>query len=161
MGKIVSPKNIKNIVSKIKRENKSISLCGGCFDILHPGHLHLLNYAKAQTDYLFVLLENDLNIKKRKGDTRPIFDQKQRAQVLSFLNMVDVVVLLPKKMEDQDYDDLVMKISPDVIVTTQNDSFIQHKIRQAKKVSASLQKAPFLPEFSTSKIVNLIKNKLT
>jgi len=69
-------------------------LVGGCFDILHYGHIHFLKNARALGDYLVIALESDKNIKRIKGSFRPIHDQDKRREILESLNFVDEVIIL-------------------------------------------------------------------
>ena len=86
-------------------------LVGGCFDVLHIGHVKFLRQAKSFGDYLIVLLESDANIKKLKGSTRPIHNQKERKEVLEALKFVDKVIILPDVVNNIFYDNLVKKIN--------------------------------------------------
>jgi rfaE bifunctional protein nucleotidyltransferase chain/domain len=71
---------------------KTITI-NGCFDVLHTGHLDLLDYAKTKGNYLIVLLNSDESIKKLKGNTRPINNQKNRKRFLESLKQVDKVLI--------------------------------------------------------------------
>lgn len=102
-------------------------LVGGCFDVLHPGHIIFLQKAKRQGDKLIVLLESDRKVKMIKGVGRPIYGQKARALMLKALKCVDKVILLPFMETDKQYDDLVKKFKPDVIATTSGDPNQHHK----------------------------------
>ncbi|MBI2600425.1 adenylyltransferase/cytidyltransferase family protein [Candidatus Daviesbacteria bacterium] len=159
MGKVVSVKNFLNVLKSLKNQKKTISLCGGCFDLIHPGHIHFLTKAKQQADFLVILLENDLNIVKRKGNHRPVFNQKARSQVLSSLSIVDYVVNLPFMATDQQYDQIVKKICPDIIVTSKGDPNIDHKQRQAQLTNAKLLKVSILKNFSTTCSIKFLKDK--
>ncbi|MBI2021790.1 adenylyltransferase/cytidyltransferase family protein [Candidatus Daviesbacteria bacterium] len=135
-----------------QRNDQSIVLVGGCFDILHVGHIDFLNNAKRLGDILVVILEHDQNIKKKKGEGRPINTQKDRAQVLSHLQMVNFVICLPQMKENNDYDRIVSLIKPHIIATTKGDPNIHHKKRVAKLVGAKLKIAnKLLKEYSSSK----------
>jgi D-beta-D-heptose 7-phosphate kinase/D-beta-D-heptose 1-phosphate adenosyltransferase len=118
MARIVNLQELKKVLS---RGNKGrIVLTGGCFDILHIGHVRFFPEAKKMGDYLVVLLESDKNVKKLKGENRPVFIQKERAEMLSALGSVDLVVLLPMTRTDRDY--LNLKCHPmfPVMITTIN-----------------------------------------
>ncbi len=69
MNKIISTEQAIKLSEKIRNEGKTIALAGGCFDILHIGHIEYLANAKKHGDVLFVFLESDENIKKIKGPT--------------------------------------------------------------------------------------------
>lgn len=71
----------------------------GTFDVLHPGHIHLLNYAKSLGDYLLVLIDSDRRVQELKGPTRPVFDQGQRRLFLENLKAVDEVQIFDSREE--------------------------------------------------------------
>jgi len=134
MARIVNLRELTTFLPK--KSPGRIVLTGGCFDILHIGHVRFLSEAKEMGDYLVVLLESDKNVKKLKGESRPVFIQKERAEMLSALGSVDLIVLLPMIENDSDYLNLVTKIKPDVIAVTENDPHIEKK-RVAGKRSRS------------------------
>lgn len=136
MGKIIS-KTVKKIITAIKSQGGKVVLVGGCFDLLHPGHIIFLEKAKKAGDFLIVFLESDESVRRKKGEGRPIQSQTDRAKVLSSLKSVDLVITIPP-LEDLGYDDLVKTIRPDIIATTSGDSGIKHKKRQAQMVGAKL-----------------------
>ena len=118
------------------RSHNSVVLVGGCFDILHLGHITFLKKAKNLGEKLVVLLESDQNIQKNKGNNRPINNQENRAKILESLRMVDQVVKLPEMKTDQDYLKIIKKIKPTIIAVTQNDHNLINKENQAKHVGA-------------------------
>lgn len=133
-------------------------LVGGCFDILHPGHIRFLKKAKSLGDILIVLLESDEKIKQLKGEGRPINSQKIRAEVLTALADVDLVFSLPENMKNDDYDLIVSKIKPDFIAITKGDPKIQYKKRAAALVNAKVKVVtPLVGGYSTKKIIEKIK----
>lgn len=134
MKNVLKPEESGHIAGKLKKQGKTIVIAGGCFDIIHVGHIKFLNNAKKEGDVLFLLLENDRNVKRLKGKNRPINSQKDRAEVLSALKSVDFVVLLPDMKSDKDYDKLISQIKPDVIATTAQDPGLEHKKRQAEMI---------------------------
>lgn len=116
--------------------NKKVVLVGGCFDILHPGHVIFLQKAKKSGDFLVVLLEPDERIKKLKGINRPVHTQKERSLILKALKFVDQVILLPDMKDDSDYDKLIKKIKPDIIAATEGSLDNHLKSRAAGLVGA-------------------------
>lgn len=129
-------------------------LVGGCFDILHFGHVSFLKEARKKGDYLVVLLESDEHLRKHKGPNRPIHTQEQRKEMLEALGFVDEVISLPVMSGDQDYFDLVQKIKPDVIVLTEGDPIEEKKRKQAELVRAEYIEIPQVKGISTSKILD-------
>lgn len=85
----------------------------GTFDLLHKGHLELLNYAKSIGDILYVAIDTDQRVKEKKGETRPVNNQTDRAEFLINLKSVDYVVLFST---DEELEYLVKSIEPDIMV---------------------------------------------
>ena len=79
MNKIINVNDAIELAQKLNKENKKIVITGGCFDILHIGHIKLFDESKKKGDFLFVLLENDNSVRKLKGEGRPINPQIERA----------------------------------------------------------------------------------
>ena len=125
---------IKNILTP---ENKKIVLVGGCFDIIHFGHVQFLQRAKVAGDYLIVALEPDERISNYKNRT-PVHTQQERAYNLSALRYVDQIIILPQLNGFNDYLTLVKKIKPHIIAITNNDPLLENKQKQANAVNAQL-----------------------
>lgn len=104
--------HLKSEILKHRQNNKSIVFTNGCFDILHPGHLKLLNKAKSLGDILVVGLNSDSSVKKLKGKSRPLINQVQRSSIISLLDAVDYVTIFG---EDTPLH-LIKEIMPDIIV---------------------------------------------
>jgi len=153
MNKIIKVNEAIQIAQKLKKQDKTIVLVGGFFDILHLGHIKFLESSKKQGDYLFVLLEDDDKARKIKGPKRPINLQKDRAKILSALEIVDYVVLLKNMTKDAQYDKIILQIAPDVIATTYGDPYIRHKRRQTKLVKGKVM-------FVTKRISNYSTTQL-
>lgn len=132
-------------------------LAGGCFDILHYGHVHYLKEAKALGDYLVVAIESDKNIKKLKGSSRPFHTQDKRKEILEYLEFVDEVLILKDKMSDADYLQLVVDIKPKIIAVTKGDPLIKKKRGHASRVNAQVVEIPKIKVASTSQIAKLLE----
>ncbi len=136
-------------------ENKKVVLVGGCFDLIHFGHLKFLEKAKEQGNFLAVALESDEFIKKNKRKL-PVHQQSERAEILSNLNMVDLIVLLPFFRTNNNYFELVKKISPSIIAVTEGDKQLENKKKQAKEVGAEVREVVTnLKNFSTRNIAKV------
>jgi len=116
-----------------------------------------LKKAKALGNYLIVALESDKNIKRLKGEKRPIFDQNKRREMLESLRFVDRVIILGDDMKDKDYMKLVKIICPQVIAVTKGDPMLSKKKKQAKAVGAKLVEIPKIKVPSTTQIAKLLK----
>ncbi len=94
-----------------RKDGHRIGFANGCFDLLHPGHLHLLKTAASSCDKLVVGLNSDESVRRLKGETRPIQNEDQRAAVLSQLPFVDGVACFG---EDTPLE-LITALQPDII----------------------------------------------
>lgn len=156
MKQIIEVKEIEKLVKEIG--NKKIVLVGGCFDIVHLGHIIFLEKAKLEGEILVVFLETDEKIKNSKGKNRPVNNQENRALFLTKLKMVDYVIKLPEMKNDEEYLKIISKIKPKVIAVSENDKNLAKKIKQAKEVGAKLLKVTkLIPQQSTSRIIKIIK----
>ncbi len=97
MGKLVSQKEIIDIVKSGQAQGKTYSATNGCFDILHVGHVRYLQKTKSLADYSIVMLNSDKSVKMIKGESRPINNEQDRAEILNALSCVDYVVLFEEK----------------------------------------------------------------
>lgn len=107
---LIKQSELSSLISKLHSEEKTIVTTNGCFDILHVGHVRYLEKAKSFGDVLIVALNSDKSVKSIKGDSRPINNENDRAEVLSALRSVDYVVLFD---EDSPLE-LLLKIKPNV-----------------------------------------------
>lgn len=150
----VQPILLSDQIAKLKQllENKKIVLVGGCFDILHPGHIYFLQQAKKLGKVLCVFLEADQRI-QAKGRNKPVHTQKERAQILSALKAVDYVILLKFSPEPNYYDQLVQELKPSIIATTQKNHNVQYLRRCAKLTESRIVELPFLKKHSTTNII--------
>ncbi|MBI5614278.1 adenylyltransferase/cytidyltransferase family protein [Candidatus Gottesmanbacteria bacterium] len=136
--------------------HEKIVLVGGCFDVLHYGHIQFLITAKNHGDRLIVALESDENVKTRKGNNRPIHTQAQRKAMLLALSCVDEVIELPTMDTDQKYFNLVTTIKPSVIAITEGDPYKEKKSSQAASIGASVIEIPKIHTPSTTQLAKLI-----
>lgn len=122
----------------------------GCFDILHPGHIDLLNQAKALGDHLTVGLNSDSSVSKIKGRNRPILGENERRSILLALMAVDEVIIF----EELTPEELIIRISPDVLV--KGGDWKESEIIGSDHVKANggrVVSIPLLDGFSSSAII--------
>lgn len=84
------------LIEKAKEQGKKVVFTNGCFDILHVGHLRYMNEAKKQGDILIVGVNSDASVKRLKGESRPINNENDRAEMLCGLEAVDYTVIFPE-----------------------------------------------------------------
>ena len=132
---------------------RKIVLVGGCFDVLHYGHIAFLRKARNAGDYLIIAIESDKYIKINKKKI-PIHNQKKRAEILAMLRVVDLIIMLPYMQSDKDYFELVQLIKPSIIAVAQGDSQMRNKTRQAESIGGVVEiVTPMVKNFSSSKMV--------
>ena len=111
-AKILNIGKASALITKWSKQGLIVGFTNGCFDILHPGHLSLLNEAKANCDKLIVGLNTDKSVKRLKGEQRPINSEMARAEILAALSQVDIVVLF-----DEDTPiNLIKLFKPNIII---------------------------------------------
>lgn len=111
-NKILGPRSLKKFVDKHRAAGKKIVFTNGCFDILHAGHVSVLEFSRSKGDVLIVGMNSDASVRRLKGPTRPVNTQADRALVLSALESVSAVSIFE---EDTPYN-LIKLIRPDVLV---------------------------------------------
>ena len=138
MKSIIKVSQVNKASQLLHQQCKKIVLVGGCFDLVHLGHLTFLEKAKSIGDVLIILLESDKTIRRLKGANRPINSQVNRAKFLTYLKSVDIIVLLPEFKTNQQYQSLVQQIKPDVIAVTSGDPNLQLKTNTIKSTSTKI-----------------------
>ena len=122
----------------------------GTFDLLHPGHVSLLNWAKSLGDYLVVGIDTDDRVKEKKGSTRPIYNQTDRGIMLVSLSAVDEVRYFDS---DESLENLVKEVKPDIIVV---GSDWKGKTIIGSYYAAELKFFDRIEEYATTKTIQCI-----
>src|SRR3989338_4779281 len=91
--KIIDFKTAARKISELKKAGKTVGLCHGGFDLLHPGHIRHLESASKFCECLFVSITSDRYVQSRKGEGRPIFSDKLRAYSVASLQCVNYVII--------------------------------------------------------------------
>jgi D-beta-D-heptose 7-phosphate kinase/D-beta-D-heptose 1-phosphate adenosyltransferase len=111
-AKIFTLVRVSQQLRRWREQGYKVAFTNGCFDLLHPGHVSLLQQAKETADKLIVGLNADLSVHRLKGPGRPVQGEVARATVLASLKSVDAVVIFA---EDTPLD-LIRALEPDVLV---------------------------------------------
>ena len=154
MGKLVSQEELVQAVSREKRAGRRVVFTNGCFDLLHPGHVHLLCEARSYCDRPVVGLNSDTSVKRLKGPARPVQPETARSFVLAGLAFVDAVTLF-----DQDTPiELIEAIKPDILLKGADyniDGVIGREIVQSYGGRVIL--VELVPDSSTTQIVDRLR----
>jgi D-beta-D-heptose 7-phosphate kinase/D-beta-D-heptose 1-phosphate adenosyltransferase len=95
-----------------KKEGKRVVFTNGCYDLLHPGHIRLLEQARSLGDILILALNSDDSVRRLKGPTRPLLSEQERAEVASGLAAVDAITVFDEDTPRE----LIAAVLPDVLV---------------------------------------------
>jgi len=137
-----------------RREGRVVVFTNGCFDILHPGHLELLEAARREGDVLVVGLNSDRSVGKIKGPSRPVVPEEERAETLLALEAVDRVVLYDEPTPRG----VIEALLPDVLV--KGADWALEKIVGRDVVEGAggrVVRVPLLPGRSTSAVLDRIR----
>ncbi len=158
-NKIKTRKEIKKIVQELKKRNKVIVAINGSFDILHLGHVRLLQEAKAQGDVLIVGLNSDDSVRKWKKiigykdwAKRPINPQQVRAEMLAALECVDYITIFKEPYSLK----FVESIKPNVYVNGSDYGKNCIEAKTVKKYGGRVHIVKLHKGFSTSNLIKRI-----
>ena len=154
-NKIHNLKDLKSQVGKWKQAGNEVVFTNGCFDIIHKGHIEVLARSADLGDKLIVGLNSDQSIQKLKGEDRPIIDEESRAILLAALSFVDAIILFSEETPLK----LINTLLPDILAKGGDyeiKTIVGHKIVQEN--GGKIKLVPFLDGFSSTTIINKIKN---
>ncbi|MDB6126716.1 MAG: ADP-heptose synthase, partial [Verrucomicrobia bacterium] len=138
--------------AKWRAEKRAVVLTNGVFDLLHAGHIHSLQSARAQGDVLLVAFNSDASLGAIKGPTRPLQSESERAFALGALSCVDGVVVFSEPRLTKE----ITALRPDVYCKAGDYTLekLNAEERSAlEKIGAKIVFVPFLPGFSTTGLI--------
>ena len=147
---LVKREDVRALIDVIHHAGKTVVTTNGCFDILHAGHVRYLEKTKSFGDFLIVLLNSDKSVRSIKGQSRPINNENDRAEILSALRCVDYVVLF----DEDSPRDLLDEMKPDVY--TKGADYTMETLPEAdimKKNGTRVEFIEFLQDRSTTKTI--------
>ncbi|MCB2201216.1 D-glycero-beta-D-manno-heptose 1-phosphate adenylyltransferase [bacterium] len=155
--KILDREKLENQLAVWRFKSQKIVFTNGCFDLLHLGHIDYLSKAKDLGDVLIIGVNTDDSVRRLKGDTRPITNEKSRATIIASLQFVTAVVLFG---EDTPYN-LIQQVQPDVLVKGSDykpEDIVGYDIVKAK--GGEVVTIDYLEGYSTSVIEEKIRKKV-
>jgi D-beta-D-heptose 7-phosphate kinase/D-beta-D-heptose 1-phosphate adenosyltransferase len=135
-----------------KREGRSVVFTNGCYDLLHPGHIRLLEQARSLGDVLILALNSDASIRRMKGPSRPLVGEDERAEMAMALEAVDAVAFFDEETPRE----LIAAVLPDVLIKGADWA---HFVAGREEVEASggrVLTVALEPGYSTTNIVEKI-----
>jgi len=161
MSRLPTAKKVTNLVSIVVRcmlwklAGKKVVFTNGCFDLLHVGHVSILERAKQQGDRLIVAVNSDRAVKILKGNSRPINSEQDRLRLVAALEAVDVVILV----NDTRMADAIRLIRPSTWVKGGDytlETLDPGEVAAARHVGAKITLLPSIPGVSTTQIVKAV-----
>jgi rfaE bifunctional protein nucleotidyltransferase chain/domain len=149
MGVLYTRADLARARAEWRRAGKAVVFTNGCYDILHPGHIRLLEKARSLGDVLILALNTDASVARLKGPTRPLISQDERAQMAMALDAVDAVTLFDEDTPRE----LIAEVLPDILIKGADWA---HFIAGREEVEAAGGKVTALalePGYSTTNIV--------
>lgn len=152
MGKFYSRDELVSARAEWRRAGKKVVFTNGCYDLLHPGHIRLLEKARALGEILILALNSDASVRRLKGPSRPLLSERRRAQLAVRLAAVDAVTVFDEDTPRE----LIAAVLPDVLVKGADWA---HWIAGREEVEAAGGRVLALtlePSYSTTGIVEEI-----
>lgn len=150
MGRVYSIRELLTARAGWRAAGRTVVFTNGCYDLLHPGHVRLLEQARSLGDVLILALNSDASVTRMKGPSRPIIPQHERAELAASLAAVDAAVLF-----DQDTPrELIAQVLPDILVKGADWS---HFVAGREEVEASGGRVLTLPleaGYSSSQLID-------
>ena len=151
--KLVEPAKLEEKIADLRAEGRTIATLNGSFDLMHAGHLYIIDEASKQADCLIVALNSDSSIKKYKGAARPIIPLAYRLQMMAALEFVDYVTWF----DETDPCNLLSKIKPDVHVNGAEYGENCIEANTVKMHGGKIYIVPRIDGLATSHIIEKIK----
>lgn len=157
MGRFYSRKELVAERALWKRQGKTVVFTNGCYDILHPGHIRLLEKARSLGDVLILALNTDSSVRRLKGDTRPLIGERERSSMALAIQAVDAVTLFDEDTPRE----LIAEVLPDILIKGADWA---HWIAGREEVEAAGGRVLALslePGYSTTGIVEEILTRIS
>lgn len=142
-------------VAELKRNGKRVVFTNGCFDLLHPGHIRLLEQSRDLGDALIVAINTDASVRASKGPNRPIIPEGERGELLAALAAVDYVTMFDESTPRE----IIARVLPDVLV--KGSDWGPNEVVGREEVEAAGGRVVSIPleaGQSTTKIVERIRS---
>ena len=155
MARLYSRAGILQQRAAWKREGKTVVFTNGCYDLLHPGHIRLLEQARSAGNVLIVGLNTDASVRCAKGPSRPLTPEGERAEVLLALEAVDAVVLFEENTPRL----LIAELLPDVLVKGADWAHFIAGREEVEAAGGRVLTIALEPGYSTTAIIEKIVSR--
>ncbi len=124
----------------------------GCYDLLHPGHIRLLEQARSLGDILILALNSDASVRRAKGLSRPLLPEEERAEVTLALEAVDAVTLFAEDTPRE----LIAEVLPDILIKGADWSHFIAGKEEVEAAGGKVMTVELQPGYSTTNIVERV-----
>ena len=152
MGRFYTRDELVRARAEWKRAGKKVVFTNGCYDIVHPGHVRLLESARSLGDVLILALNTDASVARLKGPKRPLLDEVQRAALALRLEAVDAVTLFDEDTPRE----LIAEVLPDILVKGSDWSHFVAGREEVEAAGGEVKLLPLEPGYSTTATVEEI-----
>lgn len=151
-------RHVKRVEKISDHKPETVVFTNGIFDLLHKGHLEVLNFAKSLGDKLVVGINSDKATKKLKGPERPVNNEDDRKNILSSLSVVDEVIIFDNTKTES----IINDINPDIVV--KGGEFTADEVRKRDNIPnhIDIKVAPLLDKvtYSTTKVIEKVRENV-
>jgi len=138
-----------------KRAGRKVVFTNGCYDILHPGHIRLLESARSLGDILILALNTDASVQRLKGPTRPLVSQDQRAELAAALQAVDAVIFFDEDTPRE----LIAAVLPDILIKGADWAHFIAGREEVEAAGGKVLTLPLEPGYSTTGILEEVLSR--
>ena len=149
MGSIYTRTQLIDARQEWKRAGRKVVFTNGCYDILHPGHMRLLENARSLGDILILALNTDASVQRLKGPTRPLIPENERAELAAALAAVDAVTFFDEDTPRE----LIAAVLPDILIKGADWAHFIAGREEVEAAGGRVLALPLEPGYSTTGIL--------
>ena len=149
MGSIYTREDLLVVRRQWRREGRKVVFTNGCYDILHPGHVRLLESARSLGDILILALNTDASVQRLKGPTRPLIAENERAELAAALEAVDAVTFFDEDTPRE----LIAAVLPDILIKGADWAHFIAGREEVEAAGGQVLALPLEPGYSTTGIL--------
>jgi rfaE bifunctional protein nucleotidyltransferase chain/domain len=152
LGQLYTREQLVAVRAEWKRAGKKVVFTNGCYDILHPGHIRLLEAARSLGDVLILALNTDASVQRLKGPTRPLISEDQRAELASALAAGDAVTFFDEDTPRE----LIATVLPDILIKGADWTHFIAGREEVEAAGGKVLALPLEPGYSTTGILEQV-----
>jgi len=149
LGSIYTREDLLVVRRQWRREGRKVVFTNGCYDILHPGHVRLLESARSLGDILILALNTDASVQRLKGPTRPLIAENERAELAAALEAVDAVTFFDEDTPRE----LIAAVLPDILIKGADWAHFIAGREEVEAAGGQVLALPLEPGYSTTGIL--------